>query len=218
LTKLGYQPVVVIQQAQGSPNSPEGSPSEDVVAVQRFRQAGVDLAMLMVAKTNFLQQADAQGYHPTYIDSDYSFGTSDAAASTNSPSQFEGAEAFTGRRDGGINAGMPLTDKQSACLANYERYAKRKVAHNDSAEMHYIMTVCDEAEIAHLALEGAGPGLTANTFVAAMQRIRGVQLRRVPEVSFGPGRYEGVDRGRTVKWAGSCKCWKAIGDFTTLWS
>ena len=78
LAKLGYK--IAAEATSGDAN---GGPN-DALAVQRFRTANVDLALLLVSRMGFMTQAKAQGYKPTYIDSDYLFG-SNAISAQNYP-------------------------------------------------------------------------------------------------------------------------------------
>src|SRR2546423_13157059 len=123
---------------------------------------------------------------------------------------------MTGRRDGELNAGMPLTPQENDCLANYERYSHKSVKRGDNAELHYVLDSCDEADVLIAGLRAAGPTLTPASFVAGLETIRGMSLRRVPLVSFGPDRHNGGDQQATVQWRGSCMCWNAGSGFDPL--
>jgi hypothetical protein len=85
LRRLGYRIA-----AEATTNSELGGP-QDALAVQRFRSEGVDLAMLLRSKAGFMQQAEAQNYRPTYIESDLGFGTSDTTTSTYPAEHFNNA-------------------------------------------------------------------------------------------------------------------------------
>ena len=195
---------------------------QDAVAVQQFRSKGVDLAILFTSKMGFLQQAQAQGYKPTFIDSDEEFGTSDTATSTYPAAEWAGTFGMVGRRVGEPAAGQPLSPQQEACVANYERYSGQKVARpghsgHESAEYAYIESDCDEATVLITALRTAGSTLTPQSFVAGAETMKGVPMLRYPSVTYGPGKHDGVDSQRTVQWRQSCTCWVAMGQFGPLW-
>ncbi|HUR77088.1 MAG TPA: hypothetical protein VMZ22_04005 [Acidimicrobiales bacterium] len=210
LAKLGYK--VAVEVAQNDDSS-------DALAVQRFKSTGVDLALLVVAgKGGFLQQADAQGYKPKYIDSDYQFGTSDTAASGYSPDQWDGVQGMTARRVGEFNAGRQPDASQEACLANYERYAGVKLQRTDNSETAYVLTTCDEAEVLMHGLKAVGPDLDHARYVAGLETIRALPLRRVPSISYTSTKHHGSEQQRTVVWRRSCACWHAQGNFGPLWT
>ena len=210
LVKLGYK--VTVEVAQNDDSS-------DALAVQRFKSAGVDLALLVVAgKGGFLQQADAQGYKPKYIDSDYQFGTSDTAASGYSPDQWDGVQGMTARRVGEFNSGRQPDASQEACLANYERYAGTKLQRTDNSETAYVLTTCDEAEVLMHALQAVGRDIDHARFVAGLETINAMPLRRVPRVTYTRTKHHGSDQQRTVVWRRSCACWHAQGNFGPLWT
>jgi hypothetical protein len=77
--------------------------------------------------------------------------------------------------------------------------------------------VCDEAELVLKALQGAGRNLTPQAFVAALES----QAKNVPmgihgNVTFGPGKHNGVDQQRTIQFNGDCRCWKVVTPFSPL--
>jgi len=209
LDKLGYELTAEVAQ---------DGPASDALAVQRFKSAGVDLALLAVAgKSGFLQQADTQGYKPKYLDSDYQFGTGDTTASTYSVDQWDGTPGMTTRREGEFNAGGKPDPAQEACLANYERFSGEKLERKNTGETHYALTTCDEADVLMHALQTAGPALDPARFIAALETINGMPLRRVPSITFTPTKHHGSEQQRTVVWRKSCACWHAQGQFAPLW-
>jgi hypothetical protein len=96
-----------------------GGPT-DAVAVQRFSSDRVDTAILVVsaiAKTNFFNQAQAQGFKPRYLENDSGFSTTDTATSTYPKAHFDGTPAFTGLRFGEPNSGLPEPAEAQWCRA-----------------------------------------------------------------------------------------------------
>jgi len=212
LARLGYKVKVEVETSQ-----PLGGP-QDAVAVQRFRSEAVDLALLFTSKGGFLQQAQAQGYRPQYLDSDHDFGTSDTATSNYPPEQFDGTRGFTARRVGEAAGGLPLDREQESCLANYEKHTGDRVTRpnrngNEVAEFSYVLTSCDEGQILLAGLKAAGAVPTADGFVRGMETLRSVPLRRYAPVSFTPRRHDGSDLARTVTWSKDCRCWRATDRF-----
>ena len=41
-------------------------------------------------------------------------------------------------------------------------------------------------------------------------------LIRYPNVTWGPGKFQGVDSQRTLQWTSDCTCWRAQGQFAPL--
>lgn len=214
LKRLNYQvaAVATTQHTLGGP--------EDAIAVQKFRSSGVTLALLLTSKGGFLQQADAQAYHPKYIESDYLFGTSDTATSNYQADQWNGTYAMTVSTEGAVAGGKPLGPGTQACVDNYNRQTGSKVATpgsggHETAEWGYIITGCDEAQVLVTALQKAGVGLNSASFVAGMHGIDHVPLRRIGSVSFA-NRNWGAESQRTLLWQSDCTCYRALGEFAPL--
>ena len=217
LARLGYK---ITAESTTSANDTNGGP-EDAVAVQRFRGAGVDLVMLFTSKTGFLQVASAQAYHPTFIDSDYLYGTSDVTTSTYPASEWDGTYALTATHRGEPAAGIKLNAAQEACLQNYERYSGTKLARpgsggHEQAVFAYVLTACDEANLLLDAIRAAGRGLTAGSLVSSLEAVHDRPLLRYSAVSFSRTRHDGIDIARTLLWRSQCTCYVAQGGFTPL--
>lgn len=202
--------------AEATTNTDDGS-QNDLLAVRRFQQAGVEVAFLFTSREGFMRAAQSQGYKPTYLDSDHNYGTTDAATATYPPEQFEGTLAITGRRGGESQAGYPKTPEQTKCLADYRAHTGRS-PEDDSFEQQMVYHSCDAANAVMLALQRLGSSVTHEGFVAALETFRSVRLARSGHATFGPGKHHGVDYFRTVQWQSSCTCFKALGDFRPLFA
>ena len=189
----------------------------DALAVQRFRSAGVDVALLFTSKAGFMQQAEAQGYQPSYLESDYISGTTNTATSTYPPSHFDGAWGMTALRYGEWKAGIPAPAEAEACARTYERHGGAAVD-PDAREAEWIALnkACDVARLLIRGLQGAGRALDTSSLVTALQGLRDVPMGIAPPVSFEPGRQHGVTHHRSVRWSADCSCWKASGEFAPL--
>jgi hypothetical protein len=217
LKRLGYK---ITNESTTSANDTNGGP-EDAIAVQRFRSAGVDLAILLTSKTGFLQAANAQAYRPTFIDSDFLYGTSDVTTSTYPAPEWTGTYALTATHRGEAAAGTKLNAAQEACLQNYERYSGTKLGRpgsggHETAAFAYVLTACDEGNILLDAMRGAGRGLTARSLVSNLEAVHDRQLLRYSAVTFSPTRHDGVDSARTLLWRSQCTCYVAQGAFAPL--
>jgi hypothetical protein len=193
----------------------DGGGAEDAVAVQRFRSAGVDLAMVMTAplfRSNFLRQAEAQRYRPTYIDNDLNFATGDSATQTYPPEQWDKMYAITGLR-----VGDHTPERQSLeCVENYERYSGDRVyrpGKGPSAKWTNATNVCDIGNTILEGLHRAGRDLNPDSFVAGMETIRQMPMARNADVTFTRDKHTGADRQRTLQWHADCRCWKVAGSW-----
>lgn len=197
--------------------------SQDQVAVQRFRQAGVDLAVLVVGGTsaiNFMTFAEQQGYRPDYLAMDYGEHTTDAAASAFPPEQYDGTFAVSSTRVGEIAAGFELPEATRYCVSNYERYSGKEIGHEspESAEYNNILMSCDLAEPMLAGLEQTGAELDFTTFVRGLEAVRGLRLAGHGDLALGEGRHQGVASGRSIRWTRDCGCWTAVDPEFTAFS
>jgi len=212
LRSLGYTVA-----ARDATDQSLGGP-EDAVAVQKFRAAGVDLAILLTSKTGFLQQAQSQGYKPKYLESDHEYGTSDTAASNYPADQWDGTYAITDRIVGDTAAGKPSPAGAEACIRNYEAQSGDRVQRpassgHETAEYAYTLTSCDLGKVLLAALTAAGANLNAATFVNGLRTVRAMKLTRFETVDF-TRRNDGASMQRTLQWRRRCTCWVAVTGFS----
>jgi hypothetical protein len=211
LKKLGYAVT-----ASDSTGQTLGGP-EDGIAVQKFSSAKVDLVILLTSKGGFMQQADAQGYKPTYIESDHSFGTSDVTTSNYPAAQFDGTYAMTGRTTGEIPAGQPVSPEADACIKNYEKQTGQTLARpgpsgHQSAVYGYNLYACDLGKVLLTALAKTGRGVGQSALVRGLKTIDNLSLTAYPSISFTNSNAGGSQQ-RTLRWTRDCTCWKAQGSF-----
>ncbi|MHB8671511.1 MAG: type 1 periplasmic-binding domain-containing protein [Acidimicrobiales bacterium] len=217
LAKLGYS---VAAEHSSSQSEGNGGP-QDAVAVQKFRAAHVDVAMVVQSRTGFMQAADLQQYRPSYFDSDFLYGTSDITTSTFPASQFDGSYAMTGQRRGEQAAGQPITPEQEACVSHYERQTGSKVSRpgrkgHSTGEYGYILYSCALGKVLLGAIRAAGPALTGTKVVAALETVKHLDTTYYPDITFAPGKHDGEDLQRTVRWRGGCTCWVQASPFQPL--
>jgi len=196
---------------------------EDALAVRKFQTSGVDVVALFTSPGGFTQQADAQRYHPRYIQTDYEGGTSDVGTSTYAADKYDGTYGMTTERRGEAASGIPPSSDERACIDNYNRRSGHHVVApgtggHETAEFVFVVLACDEGKILLNALRVAGPDLTPGSFVAGLQTTRALPLIRFPDVTFGPDDYQGVEQQRTLQWHGDCTCWRVAGPFGALWT
>ena len=190
---------------------------QDALAVQRFQSSQVDVALLFTSKAGFMQQAEAQGYRPSYVESDYLSGTTNTATSTYPPEQFDGSWGMTALRYGEWKGGMPAPAEAEECAENYQRHGGAAID-PDAREAEWIAMnkACDVARLLIQGLQRAGRALDGPSLVASLQGLRDVPMGIAPPVSFEPGRQHGVTQHRSVRWSADCRCWRASGSFAPL--
>ena len=215
LAALGHKPVAKVTTGQTTTGGPQ-----DSVAVQQFRSAGVDLAMLVVssiAATNFMQQAEGQGYRPSYIDNDLAFATTDTAAGTKPVPQYGGSYAMTGMRFGEWKSGKGIPPQAADCQRRAAIGGDKVDPNGRDAEWIAMNQICDEVDVLLRALQAAGRNLSTPALVAALEsNIENVPMGIHGNVTFAPGKHSGVDQQRTIQYKGECRCWKVVTDFAPL--
>lgn len=192
--------------------------TQDQIAVQRFQQEDVDLAILVVGSSsmvNFTTFAESQRYRPTYIDTDYGEHINDVTASSYPDDQWDGTFAITTKRVGEIAAGMRLPDETTTCIRNFERFSGKRVPYRspETGQYGHILQSCDMANVMFRGILAAGRALGHLSLVGGLENVRGMPLAGHGDLTFGPGRHYGISAGRTVRWEKACGCWKAAGPF-----
>ena len=217
LRALGYQ--VVSEVTTDLQSAQTGGPN-DSVAVQRFRTARVDTAILLVspvAKTNFFNQAQLQGYRPSYLENDMAFSTTTTATKTYPPDYFDGMFGVTGQRFGESPAGIPPSPEAKECLAEFQA-ATGKTVDRDVREAEYIAgnQACDELRVLMTALQWAGRNLTPARLVAGLETVKKAEMGIHGDITFASNKHDGVSAYRELLWKKGCKCWVAQGAFKPL--
>jgi hypothetical protein len=215
LRQHGHTIAAEVQTSEPSTGGPT-----DSVAVQRFRTNRVDVAILVVsavAKTNFFNQAEVQGYRPTYLENDLGFSTTSTATGTYPAGHFDGTRAMTVLRFGEGPAGMQEPAEARWCMDAIRSRTGRPIdRQRNEAEYISANQACDELLVLLTAIEHAGPTLTREGFFAGLHSIDGRTTGIHGDLSFEPGRHHGVDTWRELVWQASCRCWVAQGQFQPL--
>jgi hypothetical protein len=213
LRARGYDLAAEVTTSDGSAGGPT-----DAVAVQRFRSAGVDVAVLLVsplAKSNFLQSAQTQHYSPAQVTSDVAVDTTTAAASAYPKGAFDGAWGMTAARSGEIEAGI-VAPRAASCLADYRRATGRGQPDPHSGEHTSVHGDCDVMDDLLAGLTGASPSITQRSLMSALPRVERLSLAGNSRLDYAPGKYDGLNQVRTIRWHADCTCWKAVGAFEEL--
>jgi hypothetical protein len=200
--------IATTDQSLGGPN--------DALAAQKFRTEGVKTAFVLTSKSGFMQQAQAQGYKPQYVESDYLFGSADSTQSTDPPEQADGMVGITVTHNGEAKAGLKPPAGEQACIDNYKQVTGEEPNPPGSAEYNYIKLSCDLGTVLLHGLNGAARYLTPQTLIAGVESLRTTATLQIGGLAYSRNRHWGADRARTIRWHGDCKCWKAIGEYYPL--
>lgn len=202
LAKLGFsfaaeQSTPMPSRAVGA--NPQPGP-DDHLAVQRFQQAGVQVAFLFGTHGRFSQAAQQQGYKPQYLNNDMNVGASDTTASAYQPEQYDGAFAITGTRRNEAKLGR-LSPKAQQCADDYAATTGDRIdVIKRESEWGALAILCDVVYAAIEGLKHTGGNLTHATYVQGLERIRGLQLAMQGITTFAPGRHAGGDGYRSLVW------------------
>ena len=192
--------------------------SQIPVEVNQQRTSGVQLVLLIASPlygTQFAQQAESQGWRPTYAATDWQAMYSDVGGS-NMPNSFEGAYSITSTRTGDHRVGLPVTPKQQECIRTYERLSKTKMWRRGENGYGLVLGACDVVGLFVDAARRAGSELTGERVVAAAQGIGAFDSARWSGGSLGPGKFDVMDYYRVNRFRNDCpaaegaeagRCW-----------
>ena len=186
--------------------------SQVPIAVQEMRSAGVDLIVnasygLYVAQ--FTQAADAQGYRPTYVSSDWLANGSDFAAQNNSAGYNGTVIATTGRVND--RAGYPISGPEKRCVEILTRRAGTAPDRDDQDGYFAVAAYdCALVELFTRAAREAGPSLTRSGLSAAAQRLGRLDLPMFGAGRFAPGKFDLADDYMIQRWEFTCRCFRYV--------
>ena len=185
------------------------------LAVNQLKSAGVDLLLTMhnpIVVTSFVQQADAQGFHPTYLATDLGLMTSDLATQ-NMPDSYDGAVGYTVGRTNEHRQGLPEPAADAACIT---RIASHGVGAARAAAPAATPRCSAPARCSTPSWpEPAGPGPTSPgpTSVPPWPTVGAIELAGHGPASFARGKPDAPDAVRPLRWRSSCRCWMPSGPF-----
>jgi hypothetical protein len=223
LAKLGYH--LAVNYAYD-----ESGTSDDPVAVQKMKAAGVDVVFTFGSLTEpsgFQSQANDVDYHPTYPTVDAGNNAfDDSVASVEYNANDENGDLGLGSRFWSWSKADPATPDgdpaATQCLDAYEQQTGTTLdVYNNDSVIRYILDECSSMDVILKALEIAGPDLTSQTYVAAMEQIQNLQTAEYESVSFPDGPATGGDNDwqsekfNSSRWQPSNDLWAPIGNWGT---
>ena len=208
----------IVHESILSGNFSAGSPRVPI-EVNQMRTAGAEIILLLSSPlygTQFVQEANGQGWNPTYAGSDWDVWYTDVGVQ-NMPDNFN-AYSFTTVRTGEARFGFPELAKSVQCRQIYEQMTKTAAPPRngtDSERNTYgsILQACDTMQIFVAAARAAGPTLDQSSFINAVQHLGFIDTAAWGGGSFGPGKLDLNDRTRILRSDAGCKCWKPTGQF-----
>lgn len=198
------------------------------VAVQRFRAAGVTVALLLTGTLEFQNIAQQQGYRPKYpaVDTNGLMQTDAVADVSWNPDAMDNQLGFS-QEFSDWEKKRPATPKGNPaatyCLDAYSRKYNRELdVFDNDAEIRYVLEVCSALQIVRQAIENAGPVLNDDTFRKGLYAIRDFNTGAWPAVSYGPGKVAGGDlwhtaQYRKAKWPPAGTYWGNLTGWSPLW-
>ena len=188
--------------------------SQVPLAVQQMRSAGVDTVLLNTNfqnDTTFVQTADAQGWRPRYLLSDWEGLTNDGVVE-NMPESFDGAIAITSYRTGEWRTGAPEPETERSCRLVHERQSGERLSWQGSgAAYNLTMTACGLMQLFEQGAAGAGAALSRARFTGALHALGPVPQAGLLAASLAPGRFDLPDAVRPIRWSADCRCWQIAG-------
>ncbi|HWE66776.1 MAG TPA: ABC transporter substrate-binding protein [Acidimicrobiales bacterium] len=189
--------------------------SQIPVAIQQMQSDGVNLVLpvaSLVAADLFAQEADADGYHPTYVLSDVNGGATDNYA-LYMPASFDGNIGYTSLDTGEFQAGQADGPQDAACAAIYTAETGKTLSQSNE-EYATAVTACGILNLFVKGATNAGANLTRAGLSQGMQKIGSFAMPYGSTGSFGPGKFDAPASTRKVIWRYNCKCWLPDGPFT----
>jgi ABC-type branched-subunit amino acid transport system substrate-binding protein len=215
----------VVYRGELSDQIPEAS-SQTPVEVNRMRTAGgtgaevvVFLQSNSIYGTQFVNAANGQNYHPTYVNSDWSSNNGDSV-NANMPNSYENdAVAFTFSRILSGKRPYAIPPQHKRCLAAYDKYSGRApLAQEPNTAYGLTMQYCDNVLLFEKLATLATSNLTRATFSDARNKLGFFDPVNNSAGTLGPDRFDVPELIRTMRWkvednGEQCKCWVGVDQF-----
>ena len=187
--------------------------SQIPVEVQAMRRANVDLVLMATGNltgTQFVQNADSQGYRPKYVVADWFNGYSDTYVQ-NMPDSFDGT-LITTNRTGEFRTDRPEPETEKRCRSIYERRSGEKL---DRSTIAYNSTLrlCTLLDVFVRGANAATVNLTRGSLSSGLQGLGQLSLSSFGGGSYRPGKFDAADLIRTARFDPECNCWVPADDF-----
>ena len=182
------------------------------IEVQQHSTKGVQVVVNLshaLVFTQFVQDASSRGYRVPYFSSDWNGAHSDFYYS-NMPASFNGNMAFTLARTNEARVDLPEPELDRQCREEAGKALGRNLARGSETD---FTRDCAFFTLLVKGLVAAGPSPTPASFAQATANVGRVTLASFGPLAFMPGRHDGGDHYRTIKWDAGCKCLLPISGF-----
>lgn len=182
------------------------------IEVQQHSTKGVQVIVNLshaLVFTQFVQDASSRGYRVPYFSSDWNGAHSDFYYS-NMPASFDGNMAFTLARTNEARVGLPEPELDRQCREEAGKALGRTLERGSESD---FTRDCAFFTLVVKGLVAAGPSPTPASFAQATVNLGRVTLASFGPMAFVPGRPDGGDHYRTIKWDAGCKCLLPISGF-----
>ena len=215
----------VVYRGELSDQIPEAS-SQTPVEVNKMRTAGgtgaevvVFLQSNSIYGTQFVNTANSQNYHPTYVNSDWASNNGDSVNANMPNSYADQAVAFTFSRVLSSKRPLPAPPWHKRCVDAYNKFSGRKpLSQEPQTTFGLTMQYCDNVLLFEKLATLAGGGLTRTSFSDARIKLGFFEPVNNSAGTLGPDRFDVPELIRTMRWkvednGEQCKCWVAVDDF-----
>jgi hypothetical protein len=209
LRASGIEPVIHTSDS-GEEALVAGDPN-DAGAVLRFKQEGVTHVMQLI--TNFMEEAERQGYRPTYL-----FSGADAKDSNSGdfvPENANGALGIHWDQANEAAAGTPPSPEAERCIGYAEKAGVPRTE-REWAQWNITLYACDVIGILIHGLTRAGSDLTTERLVLGLRTLSTWESHLVADGGYSESKQWLINRNREARYFGDCACWKNTGDWEPL--
>lgn len=195
--------------------APPASDTATPIEVNRMSQSQAEVVFLLAGSTSstgFVQAADAQGFRPRYVTTDWGAMFNDTS-NMNMPNSYDGALGITNARAPEYRVDRPEPALAKECKATYERVSKTQLAARGSNEYALTVIYCDLVRMFVAGMRAGGAATTKEQFPAAMGRVGALAFGSWGDGEYRPGKPDAGDWVLLQQWRVGCKCFHPVGDF-----
>ncbi|MFA5787154.1 MAG: ABC transporter substrate-binding protein [Actinomycetota bacterium] len=196
-------------------NNYERTPTEAAAAVMRFKSSNIEFVFPILTwweTYHFLSCAQSQNYKPIYTTSDLGELAKDPAASIFPAEQWDHTRGITAIRTGELAAGKQKTAQQKECEAVFISHGG---AIESDSDRDYTWIVCEHMHLFTRAATLAGPNLTRERYLAALDTLGSYNDRVAisDTLTFAKGKWDAANRFAAIEWHQECKCYHQTEGF-----
>lgn len=181
-------------------------------AVLQLRQAGVDrvfLGVIFTTAQTFMQQAEAQGWRPTYLVSDLWGNNLDVLSRNFPPEQFDGTVGATFSQSGIERAGVEYNEDIKLCNAVLTEAGLPPITDVMGKDAE-IINHCDHFFLFRRIMDRLGPNPTRAEWPRAATEVGTLHGGYAASTTFAANKFNGGDTYALVEWRRECTCWTQI--------